>query len=215
MSKAKEEKKEKKESTITLTQIVSSTGLSTGLIAQAVKEGYVSKHGKGTYTISALVGLIRFLNARQNKLPDYDSVEMCAAATGIPKAVIKMEKRTTPEAFFGSRVSLAKLLKGMFAKNDSVNWRDLKDKWSAIREQLAGEREQGLTLDKEEVGRAIAKGISSLFWAYDREAQVTLPADLKGCDEVTIRLRLVETGEKLKALLLAEWGKLSRNGDGK
>src|SRR5262245_10311219 len=95
-----------------LSEVVKRTGLTTGQVQQALKEGDISASVKRKYRPTAtLLGLIKFLAKRVGTLPTYDSMSQCASETGIPLAVIKHVRRTSRQAFTNTRISLGPLLR--------------------------------------------------------------------------------------------------------
>lgn len=147
------------------------------------------------------------------KLPVYPSMSACAGATGIPLGIIKTAKRAGCEAFTdASRVKLEALLRWIFSdENDAaaVNWSAKLDEYRAKREALKLKREEGNSLDADEVRDAVASGVATLFAENERLFVNELPPALAGLDAVTIRQRSelasleVKTAvrEKLGALL--------------
>src|SRR5881394_414834 len=100
-----------------LPQLIVLTGVPQGRIMQAVREGFVAATVRGQYQLGpALLGIIKFQNTRQDKLPTYDNAPQCSAATGIPESVIREARRVKP---LGSdnRISLEILLRVMMDRN--------------------------------------------------------------------------------------------------
>jgi hypothetical protein len=198
-----------------LSEVVKKTGLSTGQVQQAVKEGFLAVTVKGKYNPAAtLLGLIKFLAKRVGTLPTYDSMAQCAAETGIPLGVIKQVRRTSRQAFRNTRISLQALLKEIFTAKKEMDYQALETKCTALLAQIELEKAQGLKLDKNEVRVAIRRAVSEFWFAYDRAAELELPPLLKGCDEDAIRRHLVETGGKMKATINAQLAKYAAAGNG-
>jgi hypothetical protein len=190
------------------------TGVSPGQIAVAVRTGFVAPAQRGRYQLGpALVGLIKFLNARVGTLPTYDNVEQCASATGIPVSVIKQARRSKQLGPVGG-IPLAPLLKVLFEEHGE-NWAEMQNKFSALREKGRYEQEAGELLPKTDVARAIAKGTALLFGLIDRQATLEFPPMLVGLNERECQNVLVTGAESLKANFKNELDHLTGNGNGK
>ncbi len=206
---------EQPELTWSLSEVAKRSGLSVGMIGQAVKEGFIAVSAKRQYQPApTLLGLLKFLGKRLGILPSYDNMRQCSAATGIPVSIIKRIRRTSREAFQDTRISLGPLLKAIFEEKNEVDYQALKTKYEALIAQIELEKTQGLKLDKGEVSVAIRSGISAFWFAYDRAAELELPSLLKGCDEEAIRRHLVEAGNKMKAVINAQLAKYAAGGNG-
>ena len=103
---------EQPELTWSLSEVAKRTGVSVGMIGQAVKEGFIAVSAKRQYQAApTLLGLLKFLGKRLGTLPSYDNMKQCSAATGFPVSIIKRIRRTSREAFQDTRISLGPLLK--------------------------------------------------------------------------------------------------------
>jgi hypothetical protein len=136
-------------------------------------------------------------------LPVYGSMAACAAATGIPLWVIKQAKAEGCEAFRYGRIELAKLLLHFgkqFAHPDKVassgggdenegNWRQVFDKYHAMREKKRYLKEDEALISKEEVRTGMAAGVNELYSTLDRVFCNELPPTLMGLSEIEIRNR--------------------------
>ncbi len=190
-------------------EIVKRTGVSTGLLQIAIKEGYVSATVRHKYQpANTLLGLIKFFQARHGKLPTFDNAEQCAAATGIPLAMIKAVRKRSQAAFVGKRIDLGKLLRDLFIVREERDWRQVREQAEAEVAEINARIRKNEILEKSEVKDAINRAMSKLFLALNQGSEVGLPPLLKGCDEVTIRNHLLSRDNDLKTSLTAEWGKL-------
>lgn len=91
------------------------TGLSDRRLRQLAKEGFFPSPERGLYDLPKTIsGLFRYYRESSQRLPIFDSLEQCAAATGIPRAVLKGAKQLGCEAFVSSRIRLDALLKFLF-----------------------------------------------------------------------------------------------------
>ena len=206
---------EQPELTWSLSEVAKRTGVSVGMIVQAVKEGFIAASAKRQYLPApTLLGLIKFLWKRLGTLPSYDNMKQCSAATGIPISIIKRVRRSSREAFQDTRISLGPLLKAVFEEKNEVDYQALKTKCEALIAQIELEKAQGLKLDKNEVSIAIRRAVSEFWFAYDRASELELPPLLKGCDEEAIRKHLVEAGSKMKATINAQLAKYAAAGNG-
>lgn len=194
-----------RETTRTLAELVTETGVSPGKFQQASKEGFIASNSKKQYPhIETLVGMVKFLATRADSLPVYDNIDQCSAATGIPPGVIKAMRKKSKDAFNNRGILLGPLLKQIFGSDDDTDWGEHKKKWDAIQSEVKGKEALGETLSKEAVGQSIRRGISGFFFQFDRIAEIELPPALKGRDEVGIRDGLIAAGKKLKSVVTAE-----------
>ena len=128
-------------------------------------------------------------------------------------AIIKSAKRAGCDAFTdASRVKLEQLLRWIFAdgrSDDAVTWSAKLDEFRAKREALKLKKEEGESLDAQEVRDTCAAGMSIMFAENERLFVNELPPSLAMLDAVTIRARnekattevKMAVREKLKKLL--------------
>lgn len=141
------------------------------------------------------------------ELPIFDSIGSCAAATGIPVAILKEAKRSGCLAFKSTRVYLGELLPWIFSRetDDAVNWGERHKKFQALRGELAYGREKEELADRSEI-REAARAIRLVM---SRELEQTfcaeLPAEVKGCSEVEIRDKSKAAIGRLNATLDREF----------
>jgi len=171
----------------------------------------------GRYAAGAvLVGLIKFLSSQAQsagEFPIYDSMNQCAARSGIPLSVLKRAKKSGCDAFKWNRVDCGKLVRWLFANTKEEDWRGHFDKYHALREELRHSREAGDALDKGEVSFAVSKAVSLFFNLVDRQANIELPALIKGLSERECQAVLLAAGERLKGALKDGLGALGKNGE--
>ena len=190
-------------------EIVKRTGVSTGTLQIAIKEGFVTAAMRHKYHPAVtLIGLIKFFQTRYGKMPTFDNAEQCSAATGIPVSAIKQVRRSSQAAFMGKRIDLAKLLRDLFALREEKDWRKEREEAEARSAIVQARKDENAVLIKADVKQAINAAMSKLFLALSQRSEVGLPPLLKGCDELTIRNHLLASDEHLKSILAAEWGKL-------
>jgi hypothetical protein len=203
--------------TLTGAKIITLTGITTGVFAEAAKSGALKRLKGGVYDSTAtLAGLVRYLHERQNSLPVYDSVAQCSAATGIPEGVIKMVRRKSKEGFAGQRVHLGPVLRSIFAVGEGEmesDWKGLKMKYEALLTEIELKEAQDETLDKDATGSAIKRCMALLFATLDRGAEIELPPALKGLDEAAARDVLVGYILKMKAAMRDGLGELIKEGE--
>lgn len=144
-------------------------------------------------------------------LPVYDSMNSCAASTGIPLALLKRSKKKGCPAFRATRVYLGELLPWLFAQGDDAavgNWADALVEAKAKRERLKLDREKGEVISRDLVKSAVQTGVSAVFAGLDKRFVNELPPVLKGLDELAIRDRVRSSIEKLKADLRVEFARI-------
>jgi hypothetical protein len=195
-------------------ELVQLTGVSAGQIAVAVRTGFVAAAQRGRYQIGlALVGLIKFLNARVGTLPTYDNPAQCSELTGIPLAAIKAARRAGKVGQDG-RISLAPLLKVLF-DDHGENWIEMQSKFAALREKGRYELETGEMIPKSDVAAAIQRA-NAVFWRMmDQRSNVDLPPLLEGLDALQRQQELVRSDTELKKAWCGELATLTRNGEAK
>lgn len=104
--------------TIDTAQLIRLSGLTDRRLRELAREGWLPVPENGRYPlVGAIQGLLRYYREKDEKRSlqeSYDSITACAAATGIPSTAIKHAKRSGSEAFRGSRVYLAPLIRWLF-----------------------------------------------------------------------------------------------------
>lgn len=181
-----------------LTQVAKFVGLPPAVVVEATKEGFLTADSKRRYHLGqAIRDLFKYAQARWEKLPVYENMHRCAAATGIPLTVIKSGKRFA-KLGTGNRIELARLLPAIHDASKGQDWRALREKCDALRAEAELEKARGETLDKEKVGLAIRQTVSAFWHALDRAADLELPPVLKGKDEAAIRDELHAMIKRMK-----------------
>ena len=190
------------------------TGYADHELRKLANKGYFPKAQAGLYELTpAITGCFKARKEQAQdggNLPNYDSMKVCAARTGIPLAALKRAKKSGCEAFQWNRVALAPLLKWLFSQDSDsgVDWKDFHTKFQGLLAELAYNRKRGDTLDKSEVRQAITKAISSFFASLDRRSSIELPSALRGLAEPEIQKRLLASDDTLKEAVKAEMAAL-------
>ena len=181
---------------------------------QAVREGFVAATVRGQYQIGpALLGIIKFLNSRQDKLPIYDTPAQCSSMTGIPLGAIRQARRIK-QLGSNNLISLDILLRVLFADNGE-NWTEMQSKFAALRQKQLYEQENGMWIAKSEAAHTIKRGLAGFFRSLEQRSNVDLPPTLVGLEASEIQRELVKSDDELKNNLLKEWSLLARNGEAK
>lgn len=177
--------------------------LTQGKVAQAIKEGFVTKSAKGLYSLApTLVGLVKYLLTHHGEPPIYENVGQCSSETGIPLSLIKSVRRGSKSAFIKNRIHLLPLLKEIFERTDGdEDWKKVREKADAEFAVVRAQRAKEETVSKDDAGAAVARAVSAFWFSLDRVAEIEAPADLKGCSEVEIRQRLIAMFAKVKQSL--------------
>ena len=149
------------------------------------------------------------------ELPIYDSMQACAAATGIPLAIQKKAKSAGCDAFRSNRVALGPLLQWIFTSDESSEdgasiWgRAQFEDWHAKREKIKHDREAKMVADKAETIFAIAAIQAAMFSTLER-LKSEMPPLLKGLTESEIHQRFSEKMDDLRKELAAKYDELGR-----
>src|SRR5436190_8371452 len=117
-----------------LSQVAKIVGLPPMTVVQATREGFVTVDTKHRYHVGqAIRDLFRYFLDLCMRLPVYENMHRCHAATGIPLSVIKSAKRGATKLGTASRIDLGALLKEIFAESKEQDWRALREKREALR----------------------------------------------------------------------------------
>lgn len=126
----------------------------------------------------------------------------CSGALGIPRKVLSMAKKQGCAAFDGSgRVRLLPLIRWIFSEEreeGSVDWGYKFEEYRAKREALKLRKEEGESLDADEVRDVVARGVATLFTELERMFVNELPPALAGLDAVNIRIRAERATAEIK-----------------
>jgi hypothetical protein len=150
------------------------------------------------------------------ELPVYDSMQACAAATGIPLDLQKKAKSAGCDAFRSNRVALGPLLQWIFSTDDGAEdgsgiWgRAQFDDWHAKREKIKHDREAKLVADKGETIFAVAQIQAAMFSQLDR-LKSEMPPLLKGLNETEIYQRFSAKLDDLRTELAAKYDTLAKD----
>lgn len=126
----------------------------------------------------------------------YDSIAMCAAAEGIPAAVIRFAKKRGCPAFDHGRVNVYKFNVWYHAQDGGgLNWDDKFKEFRAKREQQKFAREDGRTISTDDAEAAGAIALGTLNKIFRQALCNDLPATTKGLDEAGIRMKNEEALE--------------------
>lgn len=189
-----------------INKLVQLTGLDAERILKIQKLGYFPSPKKGEYeTVPTIKGLFRYLTEtadktgrpkeRDMKLPIYNSMTICQAATGIPMNIQSQAKREGCPAFPAARVDLGLLLKWLYredqekSQDSPVGHRTELDKWKAAREKQRYEKEAGLMVDRTNVTEGLKAGMAEFFATVERVFCSELPPELVGMRELAVRER--------------------------
>jgi len=187
-----------------LTQVAQIVGLPPATVVQATKEGFLTADTRRRYHVGqAIRDLFRYYQDLSSRLPVYENMNQCSAATGIPLTVIKSAKRGAAKLGTASRIDLGALLRQVFDGSKEQDWRKLREKCDALRSEAELEKVRGEVLDREQVGMAIRTCVSTFWHALDRAADLELPPALKGKDEAAIRVELKAAIERMKKTIFA------------
>lgn len=179
-------------------QTISSERLSTlsrlpeSRLRELSKAGFIPKKtGDGYPLNAAIAGLFRFYSERESaglELPEYGSMQSCAAATKIPLQLIKQAKHAGCPAFHASgRVKLGLLLSWIFSTEangqESVgDWGKELKKWQAKRAKIEHDREVGELVEKVAVTEQVREWNAKARAVLQRLLEVELPARCAGQD---------------------------------
>jgi hypothetical protein len=208
--------------TISIDALCKLTGFTDAELRLLANRHYFAKEKNGQYELTAAIqGCFRRRKEQAGSadgLPVYDNLGQCAGQTGIALTTLKQAKKAGCTAFVAHRVHLAPLLRylhGELKGEEAIQGKAFFDHWHGLREKIKYEEESGKALNKDEITFGINKGMSLLFSMLDRRSNLELPPSLKGLDEIAIQKRLVESDEKLKAVVREELNRLvgSKNGD--
>ena len=120
-------------------------------------------------------------------LPIYDSMEQCAAATGIPLKVIKAAKKAGSDAFQSNRVYLGRLLHWVFNNDEAdsvMDWNQELAKFKAKREEIKLGKDAEQIADRPTIQRGAGKIMAIIFDALERSFCYELPGANVGKSEV-------------------------------
>lgn len=145
----------------------------------------------------------------RNNLPTYPSMASCSSATGIPLTVLRKLKKSGCDAFSAvGAVNLSKLLTWVFSeKSDEsdddagIDWIKEKAKTQTLRERIKLAQDERQVIGRDEVAHGIKAGVAILFADLERIFASELPPVLKGLDELSIRGKVLEEIETMKASL--------------
>ena len=104
-------------------------------------------------------------------LPTYDSMQQCAAQTGIPLRLLKQAKRDGSSAFHSNRVRLRELLPFLFKGTVATAAPDFRGRLEAAkaqREEIRLAKETGQVLDRDTVRTGIQRAMLAVFSVLDR-----------------------------------------------
>ena len=143
-------------------------------------------------------------NAAQ--MPIFDTLQQCAAATGVPLSALKMAKSSGCEAFRHGRVNFAEFIRWFFAQgtdDDNTDWFKENKRLDALikRVKLAELKKQ--VIDFAEVNRFLQGLVGGCFFAELERMSQEFPPVLKGRDENEIQTRILADIEKVKKDLTA------------
>jgi hypothetical protein len=123
------------EQTISEDKLAGLSGFSVPELRKLANRGYFPRSSGGKYPLTASIsGCFRaWKEAAESagNLPVYDSMQQCAARTGIPMNQIKAAKQKGCEAFRWNRVALGPLLTCLFAQNGGSIDINFEKAWSA------------------------------------------------------------------------------------
>jgi hypothetical protein len=120
-----------------------------------------------------------------SRLPVFDSMQACEAATGIPKGLQQQAKRDGCEAFDShGRVRLGELLRFLFAKGEdgeeSANWPDRLKRAQALKAEHELSILQGEYVERTKVRADMTAAASKAVAVLTQKFETELPAKQDG-----------------------------------
>lgn len=152
------------------------------------------------------------------ELPTYDSMQQCAARSGIPLALIKRAKRYGCTAFaVGSRVRLQPLLAWLFstlAEEAGIDWGNELKKWQAKRQQQFWEQREGNLVDVDDVTHMVLEVSARQRQILTQRLQNEMPTAMAGVDPGSGRIigkRIVDEICRELEQFIEQWTKSSND----
>jgi hypothetical protein len=140
------------------------------------------------------------------QMPIFDTLQQCAAATGVPLGALKMAKSSGSEAFRHGRVNFGEFIRWFFAQgtdDDNIDWVKENKRLDALIKRIRLDELKKRVIDFAEVNRFLQQLVGGCFFAELERMSQEFPPVLKGRDETEIQTRILADVEKVKADLAA------------
>ncbi len=135
------------------------------------------------------------------QMPIYDTLQQCAASTGVPLSALKMAKASGCEAFRHGRVNFGEFIRWFFAQaseDDNTDWVKENKRLDALIKRVKLDELKKRVIDFGEVNRFLQQLIGGCFFAELERMGQEFPPVLKGRDENEIQSRIRAEIEKVK-----------------
>lgn len=139
-------------------------------------------------------------------MPIYDTLQQCAAATGVPLSALKMAKSSGCEAFRHGRVNFGEFIRWFFGQGtdgDNTDWVKENKRLDALIKRIKLDELKKRIIDFAEVNRFLQQLVGSCFFGELERMSQEFPPVLKGQNENEIQARILADVEKVKADLTA------------
>lgn len=152
---------------------------------------------------------------RTHDLPVYDSMERCTAATGIPRSLMQLARKSGCDAFTAnSRVVLEKLLRWIFSEErdeSGVDWSQRLAEYKARREKIKLDKESLLISDRPTIERGAARIMAHIFDTLERMFCYELPPSIVGRTEPEIAFESRKVIDELRDRLKSDFQNIGNN----
>lgn len=165
-------------------------------------------------TVATLAGLLRRAQHRaasaaaesQFDRITFPSMEACEARTGIPKSFLQTAKENGCDAFEGSRVRVASLIRWIFTRGaggEVTNWTQHGDKFKALNEEVKYRESIGELKPNAEIEQLIQEAMAIWFGGVKR-LRLEAPREFEMRDKAWIKRAIEEKLDAIEAQVRAK-----------